>query len=48
MALDPGSHTWKVQAFNTGGSSVYSSSWSFTVAMPEVEYLIYLPVVIHK
>jgi hypothetical protein len=48
MALDAGSHTWKVRAFNTGGASAYSSSWSFTVAVPEIEYLIYLPVITHQ
>jgi hypothetical protein len=43
MAFDPGSHTWRVKAFNTGGSSAYSPTWTFTIQEAEATYVIYIP-----
>lgn len=48
LTLSEGSHTWKVRAINTAGTSVYSAARTFTVGKAEVEYLIYLPIITHK
>lgn len=39
--LGPGTHTWRVRAYNLAGRSDYSDSWTVTVV-----YQVYLPVIL--